>query len=106
MLVATSIPNPPVPSALARFDKVVHFAMYALLAGLLAWAAVGRLTTTVVVLASVLAVAAWGAIDEWHQQFIPGRSMDLNDWLADLAGALAGATVTMLALRARPTSPR
>ena len=38
----------------------------------------------------MLAIAAFGAVDEWHQQFIPRRSMSLHDWFADSAGALLG----------------
>ena len=43
------------------------------------------------------AVAAWaiasgyGATDEWHQSFVPGRSADVRDWIADATGALLGA---------------
>lgn len=102
MLVATSIPNPPVPAELARFDKVAHFAMYALLAALLVWARpAGRRTTVLAVIAILVAVAAYGALDEWHQQFIPGRSMDLSDWLADTSGAIVGAVAATLGARAR-----
>jgi VanZ family protein len=32
-----------------------------------------------------------GALDEYNQQFIPGRSgLSLEDWIADMSGALAG----------------
>lgn len=106
MLVATSIPNPPVPPGLGRFDKVVHFAMYALLAALLVWAWADGRPSAIVVIATLLAVAAYGALDEWHQQFIPGRSMELNDWLADSAGALLGVLAATFTLRARTPSPR
>lgn len=105
MLVATSIPNPPVPSGLARFDKVVHFAMYAILAGLIVLASTGRRSRVGALLATVLLVSAYGALDEWHQQFIPGRSMELGDWLADTIGAMVGATTVAFVLRARTLSP-
>ena len=106
MLAATSIPNPPVPPALASFDKVAHFAMYALLAALVVWGWSDRRAMAIIVPATLLAIAAYGALDEWHQQFIPGRSMDLNDWLADVAGALVGAAAAALLARARTPSPR
>ncbi|MBI3568990.1 MAG: VanZ family protein [Gemmatimonadetes bacterium] len=38
----------------------------------------------------VAAISCFGALDEWHQQFIPGRSMELGDWIADTTGALLG----------------
>ena len=30
----------------------------------------------------------YGASDEWHQSFVPGREMRLDDWLIDAVGAL------------------
>lgn len=44
---------------------------------------------------AVLALAIFGAIDEFHQTFTPHRSgADPSDWTADLLGALAGALLT------------
>ena len=28
----------------------------------------------------------YGASDEWHQYFVPGRSCEFGDWIADTAG--------------------
>jgi VanZ family protein len=42
-------------------------------------------------LPAVLLAAAWGAIDEVHQLYVPGRQSDPLGFLADLAGAAAGA---------------
>lgn len=103
MAVATSIPNPPVPAGVARFDKVAHFAMYAVLGALVARALAGRRAALAGLLAAVAIAAAFGAADEWHQQFIPGRSMDLVDWTADSSGALVGATLAVLAAGRRRT---
>ena len=44
-----------------------------------------------------LVISIFGAVDEWHQQFIPGRSMDAHDWIADTTGAMTGAALSMLA---------
>lgn len=35
----------------------------------------------------VLAVL-YGVTDEFHQKFVPGRTMDVIDWLSDIAGVL------------------
>lgn len=68
---------------LPYFDKVVHFSVYGLLGTLVCrqgrgWRAAAW---------SVLAVAAFGATDEWHQSFVPGRESELADWVADTSGA-------------------
>ena len=41
--------------------------------------------------AAVTITVAYGASDEWHQAFVPGRSMELRDFMADATGALIGA---------------
>jgi VanZ family protein len=71
---------------LPYFDKVVHFSVYGLLGTLVCrqgrgWRAAAW---------SVLAVSAFGATDEWHQSFVPGRESELADWVADTSGAAVG----------------
>jgi VanZ family protein len=53
------------------------------------------------VLIVVLGIALFAVMDEWHQQFIPGRSMDVFDWLADISGATIGTLVAAVAPRVR-----
>ena len=83
------------PDALRGSDKLVHGTLYAVLAYLVADAlrashgSPGRRVVQVMV--TIVAVSAFGWADEWHQQFIPGRSRDTADWLADTVGAVAGA---------------
>ncbi|MBF0294391.1 MAG: VanZ family protein [Magnetococcales bacterium] len=48
--------------------------------------------------------AAYGAFDEWHQLFVPGRYADLADWMADAIGA-ALAICLLEYLRARGKFP-
>lgn len=69
-------------------DKLIHFLAYATLGCSVAWAAQARSGRHLAQLG--LAVAALGALDEWHQQFIPARAMDVRDWVADTAGAVSG----------------
>jgi VanZ family protein len=38
----------------------------------------------------------YGAIDELHQIFIPGRSADIRDWLADSTGVILGVFILNL----------
>jgi VanZ family protein len=42
-----------------------------------------------------LAVVAFGISDEWHQSFVPGRSADVLDVLADAAGGALGVAAAL-----------
>ena len=64
-------------------DKIAHFAVYGLLGTLVCRAGGGWRGA----LWSFVAVSAFGASDEWHQSFVPGRMCDVNDWIADTLGA-------------------
>ena len=103
IVVATSLPGRMVPPAFPHADKLVHLASYAALGALVARALrTGRTRPrSLRTLAGAAAtVALFAAGDEWHQQFIPGRSADRVDWLADLIGAAAGlAALTTTPLR-------
>ena len=65
-------------------DKFGHFGVYGLLGTLVCRLGRGWRTA----LASLVVVAAYGASDEWHQSFVPGRSSDVMDWIADTTGAV------------------
>jgi UDP-2,3-diacylglucosamine pyrophosphatase LpxH len=45
-----------------------------------------------------LVVAGFGATDEWHQAFVPGRSCELLDWVADTLGGGLGLLLGSLQL--------
>ena len=66
-------------------DKLAHFLAYAVLGALLAYAQTR--TGWPPAVAYALGIA-YGASDEWHQSFVPGRSSEVADWLADAAGVL------------------
>jgi VanZ family protein len=86
----------PVVSGIPNFDKLVHFTLYAVEAWLLyrsvRWPGRPRFSAARA-LAIVGAMAVWGVADETHQTWIPRRSMEGADVLADVAGAGAGAVV-------------
>jgi VanZ family protein len=75
-------------------DKLEHALAYAGLGVLLVRALSGGLRRPVAARAAVVAVALaalYGASDELHQHFVPHRTMDAYDLLADTTGAAAAA---------------
>jgi VanZ family protein len=102
ILTATSIPGVFVPAIGFRFtDKAVHLGMYGVL-GFLMGRAMDNSTGTARVRASLgafLFCVALGAADEWHQLYIPGRTAEVADWMADSTGGLVGAAAWILKSR-------
>src|SRR5262249_36774903 len=84
-------------SVLFDYDKLLHGAEYAA-GGLLAALAPGAPTWQLAFLAAAL-VALYGASDELHQLFVPGRSCDVRDWIADAAGGTLGAVLWRIRTR-------
>ena len=75
-------------------DKILHGVEYAVLAVLVVRALLGGLPRRArgsVIIAAILITIAYGASDEFHQSFVPGRSADWIDLAADAGGACAGA---------------
>jgi VanZ family protein len=82
------LPSPP------GTDKTHHFVAYGILAAAIVWGLTDRTprrTTWGIAAAALLLAAVYGATDEWHQGFVPGREVSMLDWLADAAGAAIGA---------------
>lgn len=67
-------------------DKMGHFLVYGLLATLLVRLARSPRAWWL----ALVVTSLYGVSDEWHQDFVPGRSCELGDWVADtVGGALA-----------------
>jgi VanZ family protein len=94
IFVLSSIPSVRLPRiGWLSSDKVVHFFVFFFLAAL-TYRAIdhqGRYPwlTQRHFLFTVLFTSLYGAIDEFHQFFIPGRESDPFDWIADAMGAVA-----------------
>ena len=103
IFAVSSLEQPPLPMPEFEWltiDKLYHFIEYAILGGLLAWAFVKAKPSVVPskliwLVATVLSIL-YGASDEWHQTFIPGRFATLADWVADAFGSIAGVLVVYL----------
>jgi VanZ family protein len=90
----SSIPGRALPSVPALgYDKLLHGLVYAVFGGVSFLAA--RSTWTVrapwLVLGCTLGAILYGLSDEYHQRFVPGRSSDLGDVVADAVGGFTGA---------------
>lgn len=74
------------------FDKVIHLGIYFLLGGLILWAL--RSTKlkyqSYTLWISIALGSLYGASDEFHQSFVPGRSADVYDLLMDIIGVSMG----------------
>jgi len=95
---------PPIEGALAFTGTAsLHFGGYAVLAALLGWAW-GRRTRRLLAVAGAF---AYGAVLEMLQLLVPGRTAAWDDLGVNLAGAVTGTLILVLAIRvarwARPS---
>ena len=80
-------------------DKHAHLGTYGVFTALLVWGLTDRSparTTWATAAAAVAMATLYGASDEWHQSFVPGRDVSALDLAADTASAVIAA----VALRA------
>ena len=78
------------PAFVGGVDKYLHAMLYGGLGALLVRALAGgwhRRVTLGIVAATVLIAAAYGVSDEFHQSFVPYRSVEAMDVVADTVGA-------------------
>ena len=96
IFVLTHLP----PSGLPRVqvsDKTAHFVGYGLLsAGLFVSLSLTGLSARRCAIIVLVVAMGYGAFDEWSQQFVR-RSSELDDWLADVGGALLAVGLMWLA---------
>ena len=95
IFLVSGMSSPPTPSILP--DVGAHAMVYAVLGtSLLRGVADARweqVTVRTTALAVLLAVA-YGLTDEIHQSFVPSRTAELRDLIADACGAAVGAVGT------------
>jgi VanZ family protein len=95
----SSMPQPTGNIPLGRWDVVVHAAEYGGLGLLVARALVGgwnRPFTAAIVLTTVVICTLYGITDEIHQYFVPPRTPDVQDVVADMAGSTIAALACYL----------
>lgn len=102
LLVATSLPVENLPR-IETNDKFMHFAAYFVLAVLLNFSLkfqnkYKKLKESPA-LWTIIIGFIYGAFDEIHQFFIPGRFCEFLDWIANAIGVLSGVIVVHLFFR-------
>ena len=101
-------PSLDIPSLFENQDKVMHFVTYGILGAFLLGAMALRPAgygTAQVALATLIA-SLYGISDEFHQSFVPGRTPDVVDWIADTSGALLAALLLARLSRSFGSSSR
>jgi VanZ family protein len=86
----SSLPAPPA----GLTDKHEHFVAYGILSALTVRALAReewRRVSLGVVLGAILIASAYGVSDEFHQRFVPGRTYEVLDMVADALGSAAAA---------------
>jgi VanZ family protein len=91
-------------------DKHEHFTIYFVLGLTLVRALAGGRWTGVtlrVAILSLVFVSLYGASDEFHQSFVPGRDSSVYDWTADTIGGFTAAAglLAWAIIRRNPARP-
>lgn len=98
IFIGTSLPGSSLKHIPQYSDKLKHFTAYFILTFLLYWFYFiknkkkdlsGKQIAFIIILTS-----GYGILDELHQLLIPGRSCDITDWFANLAGILLAIIIT------------
>jgi len=96
----SSVPAANLPDlGIVGADKFAHFSEFLVLGILLTRAMLGqslKISLSWTIVLSIIIAIFYAAIDEWRQVLIPGRQVDIFDFLADAAGIVLG---TLLLLR-------
>lgn len=101
IIVASSREQAPMPDlGFTWQDKLFHFLAFtgyglAVIRAVVASAALSRRYVAIVIVLG----AVFAASDEVHQMYVPGRSAEISDWLADMAGMLAAVGISWLHAR-------
>ena len=101
ILTLTSLPGAYMPDVKIN-DKIEHFLAFGGLGFLLHLSL--RIQNKFLILKkipwlfTIIIVACYAAFDELHQLFIPGRSCDIKDWIADMIGVSIGVVLMALTI--------
>ncbi len=101
------LPGVDVPPLFFGKDKLFH----AIVFGILGFFALGAMKTTVEgyrvfqLWLAVGLVIGYGVLDEFHQHFVPGRTPDIYDVMADAVGGMLGVWLFARVIKPRIQDP-
>jgi VanZ family protein len=101
------LPGVDVPPLFFGKDKLLHASVF----GILGFLTLGAMKTTVdgyrvfQPWLAVVLVIVYGVLDEFHQHFVPGRSPDIYDVMADAVGGMLGVWLSYRFIKARLRNP-
>jgi VanZ family protein len=93
---------PVLPAGLSNHTG--HFLAYAVLAAAALRALAGlrwSQVTAGTAAAALVMASMYGVTDEFHQQYVANRSVGVDDWIADTAGALTAVVIALAIARRR-----
>ncbi len=97
IFAVSSMEQPPLPTPKFEWlsiDKLYHFIEFCILSVLLTIALVNVppkwLPYNWIWITAALISILYGASDEWHQTFVPGRFATFSDFFSDAIGAIVG----------------
>ena len=77
-----------------HFDKVVHLGLFAVHGFLVLLSISEKKVLATIAVGMLLAI-----VTEFGQSFVPGRSMDINDGIADMIGSICGIIVASIYIK-------
>ena len=109
LFIATTLPVESIPT-FAISDKIHHLGAYFILSALLYLTLIYQRKSKTLFMnapsATILLASIYGALDEIHQIFVPGRFADILDWLADFGGTLLGVLLISYLIKKLKYIPR
>lgn len=101
IFIESSIPSDAFPILEFEWsDKIIHFLIYLVLFFTFNFSFSNQDKFFLIKMhslsASLFFTALYGATDEIHQFFVPGRTCDIYDWIADVFGAVFALFILLL----------
>ncbi len=112
IFILSQIPGKDIPPTFPMADKLVHGVLYAMLGAAVTRFFYYRGVRNIrrILCWAVFLSTLYGIFDECHQLFVPGRSFEIGDMVADCIGAGIGSCLYLRYRRYRKayavTSPR